>query len=380
MAMEDVSLTPENIRRDEPENSGGGNRRRARSRAAGGIGVIVFIGSFLGSMLGPLANLPRAIESVETLQRRFFFPQMCVVGSNTILGEDLGMAQTWAEGFEENADVQVAIRGIGSTNGVRAAAAGECVNVLAMSEPMRDDQYDTLFSNQVNLDCAAEIGFDVIAFVTDINNPEQTIRSLMLRRILRGDVTNWSEIGGTATGGDVYDEPITIYYRPGSGTTDWILGEIAGLTEDTLPENANYVPCGSNGDCLDLTLSTPGALYWVSTAWMSTQPREFLRVIPIVTGDTRGQNPLSVTFDIDQYPNVLVRPLYLFVLGENPANQSARDFLNYVRSREGQLTLQETGYFTFFNRPPNTDVPLPPGFEPDPETGRVSVCQPTGDV
>ncbi len=317
--------------------------------------------------------MPNTVELVQS----YFLPTLCVAGSNTILGDGIAMAQDWERAFEASSSYNVHIDGMGSVRGVERAASGGCVHVLAMSEPMTAAQFALLSNAGVEVACAAEIGYDVIAFVTDINNRVSTIQNRVLSSILLGTVDRWSDLGGD-------DRPITILARPGSGTTEYVLIKAAGFVDPNpaddqyFPPDTNYIPCSSNGDCLDQVLATPGSLYWVSTAWMRTQPERYLRVIPILRGDERPTNPLESQVNLDEYPSSLIRPLYMYVL-KNPTSSddhvaAAREFLRFVRSVRGQEILEQYHFYTFFNRPTNVAVTLPPGFEPTSD-GRVPVCR-----
>jgi phosphate transport system substrate-binding protein len=337
----------------------------------------VFIGTLLGSLIGAAADFSGAIDTFRRIET-LFYPELCVVGSNTILGEGITMAADWKAAFDASESARVSIDGIGSVRGVERAVDGGCVHVLAMSEPMTQAQYDSLTRANLRVDCAAEIGYDVIAFVTDIDNSLSVIQSRRLQSILTGSITNWSELGGD-------ERPIHILARPGSGTTDFVLINVARYADPNLnddvyfPPNTNYLSCESNEKCLDLTLSIPGSLYWVSTAWMRTQPEEYLRVMPILQGDERAINPLEDDVDLDEYPSSLVRPLYMYVLGGGQGSADsaalARAFLDYARSVRGQRVLEQHHFYTYFDRPRDVRTVLPPGFEPLPD-GTRPVCRP----
>lgn len=364
---EETQSTQTETENQKKSGDGGG-----RSRLTG-TAILVFLGSMLGTLLGTFTSINDMFDSLDRVQEVFNPPtQLCVAGSNTILGEGLGMAAQWEVAYEEANPIDVVIQGIGSLAGVEAAVSGDCVHVLAMSEAMTNEQYRTLEENGVGLQCAAEIGYDVIAFVTDQNNDLHNILERRMESILTGRITNWSEVRGGE------DQPIYIHARPGSGTTDYVLKQFRyELGAELLPPRANYIECYGNSECLDMTLATPGSLYWVSTAWMRTQPPRYLRVLPILQGDEAAINPLVDDFDIRAYPNQLVRPLYMYVLDSPNMNadqrQQAVDFLTYVRSVSGQQILEDNHFYTYFARPLEVQVEFPPGFE-ERDEGLRPVC------
>lgn len=355
-------------------------KRSVESRFRFSTAVLVFIGTLLGSLIGAAADLGDAADTLQRL-RRLAYPELCVAGSNTILGEGIEVAADWKNEFERVHEARVTIDGIGSVRGVQKAVEGGCVHILAMSEPIPAPQYNALLAAGIEIDCAAEIGFDVIAFVTDINNPVQSINIRDLGNVLNGKISVWGQIDRVRGG----SRPIYILARPGSGTTDFVLSNIARYTDPDIsddqyfPPNTNYLVCKSNDECLDFTLSTPGSLYWVSSAWMRTQPPEYLRVIPILESDEAPVNPLTQDVDLEQYPARLIRPLYFYVLsGPKIAanvNALARQFLLYVRSVRGQQVLEKYAFYTHFSKPAEIRIPLPVGFE-IPTNGPRTICRP----
>lgn len=343
-----------------------------------GLGLLVFVGSLLGTLIGVAADFGDAADTIARIQEAFY-PQICVVGSDTILGESLGYSGAIASAFEQRTNssatsrVRVSVDAIGSVNGVRRAAEGGCVDVLASSEPLQPASISELTAAGVSIDCAAEIGYDVIAFVTDINNPIPNLNRRDLTGILTGTIRNWAELNRS------YEAPIRILFRPGSGTTDFVLRNVARHENPfNPPPAATYLPCGSNEDCLNQTLASRGTLYWVSTAWMRTQPERYLRVLPILSGDEQAFNPLVDDISLNDYPSVLIRPLYMYVLrrpGTSPEVAAlSQRFLEYVRSVEGQQILEAHHFYTYFAQPRDVSVPLPPGFEQD-ATGHRVTCR-----
>ncbi|MEO0564507.1 MAG: substrate-binding domain-containing protein, partial [Chloroflexota bacterium] len=337
--------------------------------------VLIFLATLMGSLIGAAADLGGAVDTFERFQS-LRYPSICVVGSDTILGEGLGMIEAWSAGFEAENRVRLQVNATGSTAGVRLAADGGCSNVLAMSEPMSAEQQETLESNGVDLVCAAEIGYDLVVFVTDINNPVSSIDRPGLSGMLLGRVDNWGNFSTE------FPFPISILVREGSGTTDLILQQIANYDSEggrEFPPLGNYVSCETNEDCLDRTLSANGSLYWTSASWIRTQPPQYLKVLPLLVDDDDAPiNPLVQDVDLDEYPAALQRPLYMYVLKRDDTPDErvamAERFLRYVRGVRGQQVLEDNFFYNHFDQPSNVDVPLPSGFMPASAPGR-RICR-----
>lgn len=357
-AQEDLAQADEQLLEAEQER--GMVRRAWRMNTA----VLVFLGTLLGSLTGAAADFGGAVDTWERF-RQLRYPEICIVGSDTILGSALGMATAWEAEFEAANRIRVQINAVGSNSGVRLAANGGCANVIAMSEPMTDEQFQTLSDNGVDLVCAAEIGYDIVVFVTDINNPVSSINRPVLSGMLLGRVDNWSQLSSD------FNFPVSVLVREGSGTTDLIIRNIAGFDSQggrVFPALAEYELCDSNEECLNRTLSTNGALYWTSTSWIRTQPPQYLKVLPVLVNDDDAPiNPLRQDVDLDEYPAALQRPLYMYVVRNAGTTDeklaASQAFLNYVRGVQGQQILEENFFYNHFDQPSEVEVPFPPGFE-----------------
>jgi len=370
----------------------------SREPSLGLFAAIIFIATLMGTLIGLGADFGELIGSVNQMRNVVDPPpQLCVAGSNTVLGEGITAAQEWEAAFEADHRVNVRINGLGSTGGVRAAVAGECVHILAMSEPMTEAHYADLTGAGIEIDCAAEIGYDVIAFITNVNNPivaevrdpddasddrpmSRPIPLGDLRAILTGNIRDWSDLNNWPD--EAGSLPITIWLRRNSGTSELILIRLAGFEpSDALPYplDVNYQFCEDGLDCLNKTLDTPGSLLWISAAWMRTQPENYLKVLDIISGDERATNPLAEEVDLDEYPNQFIRPLYFYVLGGdriNPdSNRLARDFLAYVRGVQGQQIVDANSFYNHFSRPVDVEVPFPEPIFDIPAAGLRTICK-----
>ncbi len=356
--------------------------KEADARSDRRLALLVFLATLAGNLLAFIASLADASGLIVPLVNMMSpMPSVTIAGSSTILGSELGLASNWVKTFQErNAEtwelpiageierkIRFNVNPVGTLGGVELAADGS-VNLLAASEALLDEQIARLASSGVALTCAAPIGYDVIVFVTDITNRlTRPITRAELAGILGGTIRSWSEVGGSP-------EPIRIFARENSGTTDLVLQKYLG--HSGIP---SYVTgCQSQADCLNLTLSTRGSLYWVSLSWLRLQPESYLVPVLIENNEGLTTDPLSPQFDVWNYPAELIRPLYMYVL-ESPrqapgAIEASKQFLSFVRGVEGQQIIEIHFFNTHFNTPPGVEVHLPPGFGPAP-SGLPIVCR-----
>lgn len=382
MASSNTNQSQQTSQTSSEQNSELGQSLQDIQQSERRLPYLLFLATFLGSLLGLAADFAGATELLVPVAD-LVFPNSAlrIAGSSTILGEGIAMADDWQTEFQAQRvnhlnllinsierTVDVTVMGQGTVLGCEAAVAGE-VDLLAASEPINSlpECEQQLAAAGIEVQCAAEIGYDLIAFVTDINNIVPGISTRDMASILSGSISDWSQVGGQPA-------PIRVLVRPGSGTTDIILQRFIGSTEYP----ANFIPCDSNEHCLDAVLSTPGSLYWVSTAWLRTQPPQYLRLILVREGNLPAENPLAEGFNPDDYPNQLIRPLYMYALQGgvvDPASTDlARQFLTEVRGVRGQEILEKYHFYTYFDAPAGADLTLPVGFGPGPN-GLPIVCK-----
>lgn len=342
------------------------------AQSNGRLALFLFLGSFLGSLIGVAADFNDAKELFVDVVASFDpSPTINIVGSDTILGEKLHMANEWKKDFVEltkwkqhvffqeiTRQVDVNIKPIGSHSGFEQAKQGK-VHILAMSDPMSAHQQQQLKENGVNIHCAAEIGYDIVVFVTDLNNNIPAFSRYALRNILRGFFVDWSQISDRAE----KSQKIQILARKGSGTTHFILDNF--LNDDRFL--SHFLTCESNEICLDTTLSMPGSIYWSSAAWLYTQPLQYVHPLLIQREDNLlPQNPLSDKFDVNNYPTEMMRGLYMYVLNSDQIEphslELAKQFFQYVRGIHGQEILEKSKFYTYLKPPKEVELVLPDGF------------------
>lgn len=344
--------------------------KRADVRSDRRLALLVFLATLAGNLLALFASLADASGLIVPIANLVSpMPSVTIAGSATILGDELRLANDWVATFQERnletwdlplageieRKIRFTVNAVGTVKGIEQATKGG-VDLLAASEPLSDEQIGQLTASGVNIACAAPIGYDVIVFVTDITNRlERPIKLQELTGILNNQIRSWSEVRGQP-------EPIRIFAREGSGTTELVLRTFLGRSD--MP--SHMINCGSQADCLNLTLSTRGSLYWVSLSWLRLQPENYL--VPVLIENAEGlvTDPLSTQFDPWNYPAELIRPLYMYVLQSQKSDprsiEVSKQFLSYIRGVQGQQILETHFFTTHFQPPPGVEVQLPPGF------------------
>ncbi len=154
------------------------------------------------------------------------------------------------EGFKEtNADITVTYEPTGSGSGIEAAGNGSADIGLA-SRGLKDEEKAKLTETVV--------ARDGIAMVVNPGNSVSDLTVEQIAAIAKGEITNWSELGGA-------DEPIAFIGREaGSGTRSAF--EELTETEDACKYNQELT---STGAVITAVSSTPGGIGYASLSSVS---------------------------------------------------------------------------------------------------------------
>ena len=343
---------------------------RQEQRQGRHLAILLFVATLLGSLLGAVADLSEAQVLVYPLLRRVYpSPTLDILGSYTLLDEDNGISDAWIAEFREHAANPIGVPVVGEyrqhpnietmpmdeVEAKQIAEDAQQGSVLISTEPLDDDDLAELAQKGLNIQCAAEIGYDIVTFVGHLNDVNPPLSTQDLKGILTGEITDWEQLGR-----DAY--PINLIADPDSGTTELVLAGIAGTKE----LGAKYVRCDSDVECMNLALSTPGSLTWVSASWLKNQPEHYVNTIRIKGENSPPLDPMQETFDPDHYPPELIRPLYIYALRSASTPPASADlaarFVTFVRGIRGQEILEKRNFYTYFDPPIKTKVDLPDGF------------------
>lgn len=165
-----------------------------------------------------------------------------------------------------------------------------------------------------------EIAWDMITIVVNAKNPVADLSKKQIMQIFAGDITDWSEVGGTPG-------PISVYTRnTSSGTykdfmTMAMKGREYGKSSQKMAGNEQIAAeVGSN----------PNGIGYVGYAYAGAKGTK------IVTIDGKAPNPAAVK----SYP--LSRPTYLYTAGEPTGTTKA--FIDFCLSPAGEAIISKAGF------------------------------------
>jgi phosphate transport system substrate-binding protein len=239
-----------------------------------------------------------------------------IEGSTTVLP----IAQKAAEKFmEKYGDANISVRGGGSGVGIAALMDGVC-DIADSSRAIKQEELDKAVSKGRDLK-AHMVAMDGLSIVVHPSNPIKELTKQQLKDIFTGKIKNWSEVGGAS------DKIMAVSRDSSSGTYE-AFGELA-LNKAKVRSDA--LMQASNQAVASTVAETPTSIGYLGLGFVS--PSVKLLVL-------EGVTPSKETVLSAKYP--LSRPLYMYTNGI-PTGQ-IKDFIDYVKSAEGQKIVEEEGY------------------------------------
>ena len=203
--------------------------------------------------------------------------------------------------MEENDKVKLTYNPTGSGSGIQAVLEGRC-DIGLSSRNLKAEEAEKLTGTTVAIDGIAMIV-----------NPENTVEDLTVEAIAaiyKGEVTNWSEVGGN-------DAPIVLIGREAaSGTRD-------GFESITGTENlCKYTQeLTSTGDVVQTVASNPNAIGYASLASVKDS---------VKTLSVESVKPTTETIQSGEYK---IQRSFIFVTKKDGAmSKACEDFFSFATS------------------------------------------------
>ena len=249
--------------------------------------------------------------------------------SLTVKGSDtmVQLGQRWAEVYMDQAPgVDIQVTGGGSGTGIAALINGS-TDIAQASREMKAEEKEAALEQRGAAVVETAVALDALAVYLPSENPIESLTIDQVSAIFRGEITNWSAVGGP-------DAEIVLYGRENSsGTYVYFREQVMDDAEfapayQALPGTAAVI----NAVSQDPTGVGYGGIGYVSG----------VKAISLATAE--GEAPIEPTMEnvlSNRYP--LSRSLYFYTIGE-PAGLMA-EFVSWVLGPEGQEIIEEVGYY-----------------------------------
>ena len=166
------------------------------------------------------------------------------------------------------------------------------------------------------------VAYDGMGVIVNGNNPISALTKRQVEQIFTGDITDWSQVGGTAG-------PISIYTRNTSSGSYSDFKELAMKKRDYASSSQKMA--GNEAIAAEVAKNANGIGY-VALAYLHDPGIKTLAV--------DGTTPTEETVQAKQYP--YSRPTFYYTNGE-PTGEAAK-FLEFTLSDEGQKTVRQVGF------------------------------------
>lgn len=227
-----------------------------------------------------------------------------------------------------NPHVSIAVTGGGSGVGISSLIDGD-IDIANSSRPMKDSELGDHKTKQGEDTYAVRFAVDGVAVVVNEKNSVTELTVEQIGAIFRGDITNWSDIGGE-------DRPITLNGRQSTSGTYVFFMELV-VKADYSPQMRN-LPGTS-----DIVESVAGDVGGIGYAAIGYATRDGIRALNVKADDNAPAYDPTVLENVTSGNYALTRPLYQYVTGK--PGGALLEFLLYEVSAAGQAIVLEEGFY-----------------------------------
>ncbi|MBW6462672.1 MAG: phosphate ABC transporter substrate-binding protein [Firmicutes bacterium] len=227
-----------------------------------------------------------------------------------------------------NPHVSIAVTGGGSGVGISSLIDGD-IDIANSSRPMKDEEMENLKANQGDDAYAVIFAVDGVAVVVNENNPVSELTVDQVGAIYRGEITNWSDLGGD-------DLPITLNGRQSTSGTYVFFMELV-VKADYSPQMRN-LPGTS-----DIVEAVAGDIGGIGYAAIGYADRDGVKALSIAkdTGSQAYDPTVLENVTSGDYP--LTRPLYQYITGK--PGGALLEFFLFETTEVGQKIVLEEGFY-----------------------------------
>lgn len=217
------------------------------------------------------------------------------------------------EAFEQETGITFTYNPTGSGTGITAVAEGRC-DIGLSSRDLKEEEIAKGLKGTV-------LAYDGIAVIVNPQNAVADLSVETIAKIYKGEITNWSELGG-ADG-----EIVLIGREAGSGTRDGF--ESITDTEDACKYRQELT---STGDVITAVSQNPNAIGYASVASV----KDTVKAVTV-----GGVAPNEETIKDGSY--VIQRPFVLVTKEDTKLSESAQQFFNFALSDDVKQIITNAG-------------------------------------
>ncbi len=254
-----------------------------------------------------------------------------IKGSDTLINLVQRLSEVYMEKFPNTA---IATTGGGSGVGIASLIANR-IDIADASRPMKDKEYAAAKENGV-IPYQIVIGIDGLSVIVNASNSIKSLTMDQIGAIFRGEILNWSEVGGP-------NIPISLYGRqPNSGTFVFFQEHVLGK-KDYSPKMKQM---NGNAQIVEGVKVDKAGIGYVGVGYVYDDKGNVTKNITVLEvakdANAKPVTPLvSDNVKSGLYP--IARALYQYTNGK--AKGAVKEFIAFELSAEGQKVVEEMGFY-----------------------------------
>jgi phosphate transport system substrate-binding protein len=252
-----------------------------------------------------------------------------IKGSDTLINLVQRLAEVY---MEENPGNYIAVTGGGSGTGVAALINKKC-DIANASRTMKAKEVANATRNGVTVNRVV-IAMDGLSVIINPKNTKTQMTVNEIGRIFRGEVTNWSELGGD-------NVPITLYGRQSNSGTFIFFRDV--ILKGDYSQKMNRM--NGNAQIVEAIKADAGGIGYVGVGYVKDATGLSIVEVASKKGGEYASPLDSAAVKSGLYP--IARPLNQYINGIPTGD--TKKFLEYELSPAGQRIVVEEGFFPIPN-------------------------------
>ena len=309
-------------------------KKRMKKMLLGGAAALLLLSGVLaGCAQPPATQTPQDSGPAENDAQQPAAPEQPAGEAASIMlgGSDseVNVVTRLAEEYmNDHPHVSIAVTGGGSGVGISSLIDGD-IDVANSSRPMRDSEMDALRDNHGVAPYAVRFAVDGVAVLVNDGNPVETLTVDQVGAIYRGEITNWSEVGGN-------DQEITLYGRQSTSGTYVFFMELIVQGEYS-PRKRNMA---GTSDIVEAVIGDSGGIGYAAIGYADESGVKALEIA--ADEGSEAYNP-TVLENVTSGDYPLTRPLYQYMAGKPEG--ALLDYLLFEVSDAGQDIVLDEGFY-----------------------------------
>lgn len=250
-------------------------------------------------------------------------------GSDTIVN----LALAWAEAYQTvDPEVRISVTGGGSGTGL-TALINKSVDIANASRQIKQEEIDAAEAAGLNPQ-EFVIARDAIAVIINPENPVNNLSLTQLSAIYRGEITNWSEVGGE-------DRPIVCLSREtNSGTHVFFLESVVRLgdSEDTSIFAAETLLLPSSEGIIAEVRENPNAIGYDGLGYVTSD----VKLVGVSSLEEPDFYVLPSVASVADGTYLISRNLYMYT--PDVPTGVVKEYIDWILSSEAQKIVSELGF------------------------------------